>query len=358
MTDIIIIGGGIAGLSAAAEISPFASVTLLETEPNLGYHASGRSAAMFLEDYGNSIVRELNYASKDHHTNADGGVLSERGILMVARPQERDDFVGEATKFGMTEISTAQARKYVPILHPTNTAFAAYRPDVFDLDADRLLQNYTTKARMNGVKIHTKSQVSKATKTKSGWTVQTPSQEFTATILINAAGAWVDEVAKMCNINPLGFQPYKRSMAKIKAPGGHDVSKWPFMDGVNERWYAKPEAGSYIISPSEAQPVAPHDAWADDMVLAEGLERYSEMVTEPITRLEHSWAGLRTFAPDQTLVIGADNADSSFFWLAGQGGYGFQSAPAASKLIAQLILGKPLEIGVKTVKALSASRFL
>lgn len=357
MTDIIIIGGGIAGLSAAARLSPYASVTLLEAEPDLGYHASGRSAAMFLADYGNPVVRALNYASQDHHDNANGGVLSKRGMMLVARPSEQDDFIAEAADFGMSEITMNEARAFIPILHPVNAAFAAYRPDVFDLDADRLLQNFTAEARRNGAKILTKCPVSTITKTPEGWEVIAGNTDHKAAVLINAAGAWVDNIAKLAGVSPLGFRPYRRSMARLPAPGGHDVSTWPFMDGVNERWYAKPDAGSWIVSPSEEHLVEPHDAWADDMVLAEGLERYSEMVTESVTRLQSSWAGLRTFSPDRTLVIGADAANPDFYWLAGQGGYGFQTAPAASELIAAIVLGRQAKLPDEIVQALSPKRF-
>ena len=357
MTDIIIIGGGIAGLSAAAALATHASVTLLEAESQLGYHASGRSAAMFLADYGNDVVRALNYASKDHHQNANGGVLSKRGMMLLGRPSEKDDFTAEAKAFGMSEISMDEAHRHIPILHPVNAAFAAYREDAFDLDADRLLQNYTTEARRGGVNIVTNSPVTGITKPKGMWEVTAGTNTYQAAILVNAAGPWVDKIAKLAGIAPLGFQPYRRSMARLPAPGGHDVSTWPFVDGVNERWYAKPDAGGWIVSPSEEHPMDPHDAWADDMVLAEGLDRYSEMVTEPVTRLETSWAGLRTFAPDRSLVIGADTADPSFYWLAGQGGYGFQSAPAASKLLADLILGRAPELGADVVHLLSSGRF-
>lgn len=356
-TDILIIGGGIAGLSAAAELAPHASVTLLETESSLGYHASGRSAAMFLKDYGNDVVRALNYASAEHHKTANGGVLSPRGMMMLARADERDDFTAEFAAFGMTEISLDDAQKKLPILNIETCAFAAYRPDAHDLDADRLLQNYTADARRAGAQILTKSPVTSITKTPTGWDVITGDQTHSATRIINAAGAWVDQIAKLAGITPLGFQPYRRSMAVIPAPGGHDTRNWPFVDGVNESWYAKPDAGKLIVSPSDEDPVEPHDAWADDMVLAEGLARYEEMVTEAVTRLDSSWAGLRTFAPDRALVIGHDVNDPSFFWLAGQGGYGFQTAPAASRLTADLLLGRTSELDAKIVTALGPARF-
>lgn len=357
MTDIIIIGGGIAGISAAATLAPNASVTLLEAEPQLGYHASGRSAAMFLEDYGNETVRALNHASHDHHKTANGGVLSQRGLMLVARPSEQAEFTTEARGFNVQQLSITEARNLFPILHPENTGFIGYRDDAFDLDADRLLQNYTGEARRGGATIVANAKVTAITKSGSKWEVLTATAPYRADIIINAAGAWVDEVATMAGIPPLGFQPMRRSMARLPAPGGLDVSRWPFVDSVGERWYAKPDAGCWLVSPSEAHPVQPHDAWADDMVLAEGLDRYSEMVTEPVTRLQSSWAGLRTFAPDRALVIGRDTTDSGFFWLAGQGGYGFQTAPAASALIADLVLSRAPELPSKIVTAVNPNRF-
>jgi glycine/D-amino acid oxidase-like deaminating enzyme len=187
--------------------------------------------------------------------------------------------------------------------------------------------------------------------------VTTTAGTFEGRVLVNAGGAWVDQIAQMASVQPLGFTPYRRSMARIPAPGGHDVSGWPMMFGVGELWYAKPDAGALIVSPAEEDPAEPHDAWADDMVLAEGLARYEEFVTEPVTRLISNWAGLRTFAPDRVLVIGPDKHDPSFFWLAGQGGYGFQSSPAASQLAADLIGGRAGQLGTDLVASLSPARF-
>ena len=356
-TDILIIGGGIAGLSAAATLAPHAEVTLLEAEDVLGHHASGRSAAMFLKDYGNEVVRALNYASAEHLETVDGGMLSQRGMMLVARADQRGDFAAEFAAFDMDEISFEEAFAHIPILNPKTCAFAAYRPDAYDLDADRLLQTYTSIARRANATILTKSPVTKIVKSDGIWHVTVGEQVYVTPLLINASGAWVDEIATLAGINPLGFQPYRRSMAITPAPGGHDVSTWPFLDGVNESWYAKPDAGKWIISPSDEDPVEAHDAWADDMVLAEGLARYAEMVSEPVTRLETSWAGLRTFAPDSALVIGRDSVDPSFFWLGGQGGYGFQTAPAASRLVADLILGRTPELDADIVSALAPGRF-
>jgi glycine/D-amino acid oxidase-like deaminating enzyme len=227
----------------------------------------------------------------------------------------------------------------------------------WDIDTDLLLQGFARTARSHGAEFRLSAKVTAIARIAGGWRVTAGGQEITARLLINAAGAWVDEVAKLAGIAPLGFQPNRRSMARIPAPGGHDVSKWPMIFGCGETWYAKPDAGALIVSPAEEHPMDPHDAWPDDMVLAEGLARYEDMVTEPVTRLLSSWAGLRTFAPDRVLVIGPDPVEPSFIWLAGQGGYGFQTSPAASQLAADLTLGRPPELDADLVAQLSPARF-
>ena len=176
-------------------------------------------------------------------------------------------------------------------------------------------------------------------------------------ILVNAAGSWVDQIAGMAGVAPLGFTPYRRSMARIPAPGGHDLSAWPMMHGPDQSWYAKSDAGSLLVSPSEEHPSEPHDAWPDDMVLAEGLARYEAVMTEPVTRLESSWAGLRTFSPDRAMVLGHDKTDRSFIWVAGQGGVGFQTSPAASQLVSDLVAGRSGDLDNDLTTALSPSRF-
>jgi glycine/D-amino acid oxidase-like deaminating enzyme len=354
MSDIAIIGGGIAGVSAAAILSRDAKVTLIEAEPDLGYHASGRSAAMFLIDYGNATVRALNRASAQHlHAT---GVLRQRGVLMLARADQQDSFTAEAAAMGMDPMALDDAQALFPILNRDTVAFAAHRGDVFDLDTDMLLQGYRKAALANGAQIITGARVAQIAR-QERWHLEWDGGAVQADVVINAAGAWADGVAQMAGAAPLGIQPFRRSMAVIAAPLGHDVSGWPFVDGVDERWYAKPDAGRWLISPSEAEPVTPHDAWADDMVLAEGLERYQEMVTAPVTRIEHSWAGLRSFAPDRTLVIGADATVPGLFWLAGQGGYGFQTAAAAADLLGDLVNGRAPGLDAATVTALSPARF-
>lgn len=355
--DFAIIGGGIAGVSAAARLSHLGKVALFEGESAFAYHASGRSAALFEPNYGLPPVVALSLASGDHLRTAAGGVLSPRGLMIVGKADEREAFEHDIAAMRLTEVSVAEARTVVPILNPATVARAALADHAWDIDTDLLVQNFAREARGNGAQLMTGARVSAIARGAGGWTLRAGETEVQARILINAAGAWVDEVARMAGVQPLGFSPKRRSMARIPAPGGHDVSRWPMIFGANESWYAKPDAGALIVSPAEEDPMEPHDAWADDMVLAEGLARYEDMVTEPVTRLVSSWAGLRTFAPDRALVIGRDTRVPDFFWLAGQGGYGFQTAPAASRLVADLLGGSASELDPATLAALSPARF-
>lgn len=355
MNDFIIIGGGIAGVSAAARLSALGSVTLLEAEANLAHHASGRSAALYEPHYGAPAVVELSLASGDYFRSLPD-VLSPRGMMIVARADEADTFRHDAADMGLDPISPAEARALVPVLND-RVAFAAHADHAWDIDTDLLIQTFARQVRASGATLVTGAAVTAITRTATGWRVTAGGHDHSATTLVNAAGAWVDAVATMAGIQPLGFQPNRRSMARIPAPGGHDVSRWPMIFGAGETWYAKPDAGALIVSPAEEHPMDPHDAWADDMVLAEGLARYEDMVTEPVTRLISNWAGLRTFSPDRVLVIGRDARDPAFFWLAGQGGYGFQSSPGASKLAADLIGGRQSDLTPEIVAALSPARF-
>ena len=354
--DFIIIGGGIAGISAAARLSALGTVLVLEGEDSLAHHASGRSAALYEPHYGAEPVVGLSLASRDYFM-AQQNVLSPRGLLMVARVDEMAALQADAEDMNLTLISADQACAMVPVFNRAVVAGGAMADHAWDIDTDLLLQGFARVARGNGAQIQTKAQVTGIDRIAGGWRVSSKAGQFTAATLVNAAGAWVDKVAALAGVRPLGFQPNRRSIARIPAPGGHDVSKWPMLFGVGESWYAKPDAGALLVSPAEEHPMDPHDAFADDMVLAEGLARYEAMVTEPVTRLIASWAGLRTFAPDRVLVIGRDVREPSFVWLAGQGGYGFQTSPAASQLVADLIAGREPGIEPELVAALSPARF-
>lgn len=357
MSDIIVIGGGVAGLSVAARLAPHANVTVLEAEDNIGYHASGRSAALFEANYGAPTTVTLSAASAEFHHTAHGGYTTPRGLMLVAPGEARGQFDTDLAYLKMHEIPVAEAMGYLPILNPDAVAYAGYHAEAWDLDTDRMLQDFRREIRQNGGALITRARVETIAYDARGWTVRWDDEARRADMVINAAGAWADQIALQAGITPIGLTPLRRSMARLPAPQGRDVSRWPMVIGAGEQWYGKPDAGAWIVSPADEDLAVPHDAWPDDMVLAEGLARYAAMVTAPVDRVIASWAGLRTFSPDRALTIGRDAAVPSFFWVAGQGGYGFQTAPAASQLAADLILGRAPDIDQATVAALSPHRF-
>ena len=355
MTDAIIIGGGVAGLTAAAALAPHRQVTLLETEAAFGYHASGRSAAQFLKGYGNETVRALNTASLPAHLAGD--VLSPRPVLILGGPGDEVAFKTECTEMSASPITSRDATRLVPILNPAALAMAAYASDAFDIDTDQVMQQAARTARAHGATLKTTAPVTGIARDGAHWTV-TADRTYHAGIVINAAGAWADRIAELAGLPHLGLVPYRRSMARLPAPGDHDLRSWPMLLAAGEAWYAKPDAGAWIVSPGEAEATHPHDAWADDMVIAEGLARYQEFVLPEVTRVLTTWAGLRTFAPDRTPVIGPDPRTTGFFWLAGQGGYGFQTAPAAAALLAARVTGSAPELDADHVARLDPARIL
>lgn len=359
--DILIIGGGIAGISAAAELSADARVTVLEAEDVIGYHASGRSAAIYLRNYGNETLRALNTAAepflKEPEGVAEETLLSPRGELMIATDTELEALesylVGAE---GMERISPKEAIRLVPILRQDKIAAAAVERNAQDIDVDRMLQGYARLLRKRGGKIYNNATARQIAHANGIWTVETPSGNFQAPILINAAGAWADQIAEMAGVRKVGLIPMRRSAILLPAPEDHDITHWPLFVSASEQWYAKPEAGKLFVSPADEDPVEPHDAWPDDMVMAEGLDRYEQAVTVPVTRVEKSWAGLRSFVADRTPVVGFDTEADGFFWLAGQGGYGMQTAPALSTLTAEICFGKPSAIPEGIISALSPKR--
>jgi glycine/D-amino acid oxidase-like deaminating enzyme len=357
MLDFVVIGGGIAGISVAARLAQHGSVVVLEAEEALGYHATGRSAALFEENYGLPSTVALNRASRDYLMTANGGVLKPRGLMLVAGTADEDQFQTDVAAMGIPEISLDDALARVPILRPDRLVRAAFHDDAWDIDSDLLVQNFARGIRASGGEIKTRARVSRLVKIQAGWRVQFGDTSVNGRVVVNAAGAWADEIAKMAAVRPVGLTPLRRSMARLPAPDNYDVSKWPMTLGAGEAWYAKPDAGHLLVSPGDEDPCDPHDAWADDMVIAEGLARYEEMVTEPVTRVDVTWAGLRTFSPDRCLVIGADPDEPSFFWCAGQGGYGVQSAPAVADCLAAQIAGIPPRLPPDVLSALSPSRF-
>ncbi len=343
--DILVIGGGMAGIGAAARSAPAAKVVVLEAEPQPGYHATGRSAAIFVANYGNDVIRAANAASHGELADppedlAETSLLAPRGEMMIATAEEEELFEHHMAGATSTqEITPQEAVGLFPILRRERIARACYEADAGDIDVDRLLQGFLRILRGQGGRLVTSARVTELRFAAGTWRARTPAGDFAAPVVVNAAGAWADAVAQLAGLTPLGLTPLRRSAAILPAPPGHDVARWPAVVSMAETGYAKPEAGKLMVSPADEDPVEPQDAWADDMVLAEGLERYAQAVTLPVTRVERSWAGLRTFAPDRSPVVGFDPAAKGFFWLAGQGGYGIQTAPALSRLAAALLGG-------------------
>jgi len=354
--DVIVIGGGVAGLTLGADLAEGgARVLVLEAEAAVGYHSSGRSAALYEPTYGAAAVRDLSVASGAwYHAS---GLLHPRGLLILGRAAERDLFEHDLAVMGIERLPLDEAFARVPVLRRDVVTHAGYHGNAWDIDTDLLLQGALARIRARAGRVRLNARVTAIARAAGAWEVRVGAEGVRAPVLVNAAGAWVNVVAGMAGVAAPRFQPYRRSMARIPAPGGLDVSGWPMIFGPGETWYAKPDAGALIVSPAEEHPMDPQDAWADDMVLAEGLARYEEFVTEPVTRMLSNWAGLRTFAPDRVLVIGPDPVAPGFFWQAGQGGYGFQTAPAASRLGADLILCRKPQVGADLVAAVSPARF-
>ena len=322
-TDIIVIGGGIAGISAAATLAEHASVTVLEAEPQIGQHSTGRSAAVFILNYGNSTLRALNalaFPALDGDLMGQS-VLSSRGELLVADEDSLpalEAYLDGAT--GVERITPDEALELVPVLRRDRIVAASFEEQALNIDVDRLLQGYARLLKSNHGQVRTSAPVRGISRQGSGWTVQTPDTEFHSGIVVNAAGAWADEIAALAGVHRLGLQPMRRSAVIMPMPSDiADYRHWPLFASAAEDWYAKPEATGLMISPGDEDPVAPQDAWPDDMVLAEGLFRFEQMVDLPIVRPSHSWAGLRSFVPDRNPVCGFDPDAPGFFLACGSG---------------------------------------
>jgi len=365
--DVIVIGAGIAGASVAAHLAEAQSVVLLEREDRAGYHSTGRSAALFTEIYGNTVIRALTRASRKFLFEppagfADGPLTRPRGCLYVATQTQLGslrDFaalpdVAPATR----PLEVREAIALCPILRADYVAAALIEPDSSDIDVSALHQGYLRLFRRRAGRLVTNAPVEALERGAGGWTVYAGTERFTAPLVVNAAGAWADEVAALAGLARVGLQPRRRTAVLVDVSPGIDVSRWPFVNDVDEQFYFKPEAGSLFLSPADETPVEPSDAQPDEWDVATAVERVEAATTLQITRLKARWAGLRTFAPDRTPVVGYSGERDGFFWLAGQGGYGIQTAPALSRAAAALILESPLPEGLEAhLAALSPGRF-
>jgi D-arginine dehydrogenase len=364
--DIVVIGAGIAGASAAAELAGTHKVAMLEREEVPGYHSTGRSAALFSESYGNEAVRALSRASREFFYAPPPGfsehaLVRPRGALHVARADQMESLERFAAASDMAgsikRITGAQALALCPILRPDHAVAGVLETDAADVDVDTLHQGYLRAFRAAGGHLFVEAEVRSLTRRAGFWQVETRDGTLRAPVVVNAAGAWADTVAQMAGAAPLCIQPCRRTAVLVELPTGLDASRWPMVIDIDEAYYLKPDAGLLLISPADETETAPCDAQPDELDIAIAIDRVEQATTLTIRRLRKRWAGLRSFAPDRAPVIGFDREAQGFFWLAGQGGYGIQTAPAASRLAASLLRGETLAPDLASVPDLSPARF-
>ena len=333
--DIIVIGAGIAGTSVAAHLAETHRVAICEMEERPGFHTTGRSAAAYEPNYGPPPILALTRAALGHFQS--GGYLTPRETVFFAPEGQEVEFAHlMSIQKGMEEISEAAARTKFPLLREGYAKHAVLDAGTADIDVDLLHQTYLKLFRQRGGVLACSSPVT-ALEKNGVWKVRAGQETLSAPIVVNAAGAWGDVVAGLAGKTPVGLQPKRRSMAVVPGPESSDFMNWPLVGDVGETWYCKPQSGKLLVSPADATPVDPHDAYADDMTLAEGIDRFQNAVDYEVTRVERTWGGLRSFVSDGKPVVGYDNAEDGFFWLIGQGGYGIQSSPALSRLAAALV---------------------
>ena len=345
--DIIIIGAGIAGASVAAHLASHRRVTILDMEDRAGYHTTSRSSASFEPNYGPKPILALTRASRDFFMSppqgfAEAPLFTKRGSLVLEAAGQEDDaarFLAKAVD--IEELTEAELHKLIPVLRNGYAKRGFLEATTGALDVDLLHRGYLRLFKQRGGTLKLNAGVTKITRVQNLWHVETPQGQFTADIIINAAGAWGDHVASLAGAKPVGLIPKRRSIGVIDVPG-HNTTTWPFMVDCAESWYTVPQSGKLLVSSADATPVEPHDAYADDEAIAIGIDRLMQATTLDVQRLEHSWGGLRTFAPDGSPVVGFDQHTEEFFWLVGQGGYGIQSSPALSETAAAMILQQPM----------------
>lgn len=357
--DIAIIGAGIAGASLAYRLAGRTTVALLERESQPGYHSTGRSAAMFMESYGPPMVRALTRTSRAFYESPPAGftdhpLLSPRGALYVATHEQAhllDEVQAELEASGsrVERLDAAATLARAPCLRAETVHGALYESDAQDIDVGALHQGFLRAMRGQGGILRTHAQVLGARRDGDAWELRLADGEpVRARIVVDAAGAWGDEVASLFGAAPVGLEPRRRSAFTFKAPDGVNASGWPTVVGIDESYYFRPDAGQLLGSPANADPVLPHDVVPEELDIATGIHQIEAATTLTIRRPGTTWAGLRTFAPDGEMVIGRDHACGGFFWLVGQGGYGIQSAAGASELAAALLLDKELPASLRS----------
>jgi len=341
--DIVVVGAGIAGASLAAELAGYARVLVIEGEDRPGYHTTGRSAAFWTESYGGPGVQPLTTASGP--LLKDRGVLSPRVALTIGREEQRgaiEDFARtyEALGIPVERVGREGLEARIPGLRGGWTC-GALEPTCCDIDVAALHQQYLAELRRNGAELWCRAQLAGAERNASGWRLSlADGRSVRCAILANAAGAWADPVAHMAGAAPLGITPMRRTIAQLRvAP--EVPPDLPLVLDIAERFYFKPDGARLWLSPHDETPSPPCDAAPEELDVATAIDRFEQVVDWRLERVEHRWAGLRSFAPDRLPIYGFDPRTPGFFWFAGQGGFGIQTAPAAARLAAGLVLGRP-----------------
>ncbi len=368
--DFVVIGAGMAGASVAYWLAPHGRVVLLERESQPGYHTTGRSAAVYLEAYGSAQVRALTLASRDYFLRppaafGDHPLMTQRGAMMVAAPGQEAELQAHAqvlAGLGLRHerLTPEQACERVPVLRPQRVSAALLEPDACDLDVHAIHQGFLKGMHQHGGQLVCQAEVQALQHASGQWTVQTSAGNWQAPVVLNAAGAWAEHIGQLAGAQSIGLVPYRRAAFTFALPADVDASHWPMTYSAGEDWYFKPDAGLLLASPANADPTEPQDVQPEELDIALGIHRIEEATTLTIRRPAHTWAGLRSFVSDKSLVGGFDVQAPGFFWVAGQGGYGIQTSAAMGEACASLARGEPLpqrllDFGL-TTEALSPRR--
>ncbi|HZZ69767.1 MAG TPA: FAD-binding oxidoreductase [Phenylobacterium sp.] len=363
VADVVIIGGGIAGASLGYRLASRCKVVILEAEDQPGYHSTGRSAALFTATYGHPVIRALTVASRDFLSQPAGEfaqteMMSPRGALWIARQDQRatlETFLAEVTPLdpSVAACSPEDAAALCPVLGRDYVAAAASEPHACDIDVASLHQGYLNGFRRRGGQVVTGARVGEIRRNGKTWEICASTGAWSTRTVVNAAGAWADEIAAMAGARPIGLTPKRRTAITFDPPRDVDPRAWPCVLDVDETFYFKPDAGRILASPADETPTAPSDAQPEELDIAVTVDRIETATTLQVRRIASRWAGLRSFVADKVPVVGPAPDAEGFFWLAGQGGYGIMTSPALSDVAAALLLGEALpqqiaDLGVRT----------
>lgn len=349
--EIAIFGAGMAGAAAGYALArsrgSAEGLLLLERESQPGYHSTGRSAALYEPALGNATVRAFNTASAKFLLLPPAGfapaaLLTRRGELTVADDEQKAELERMLSLDGLgghviQPITPAEALRLIPILKPEPIRFACYEPDVMDMDVNAIHQGFLRAFASQGGKLLCNAGISRIEKAGSAWRIAAGSETVEADAIVNAAGAWADEIAALAGLQRIGLQPKRRTAAILPAPDGYDIHGWPVFGVAGEPGYFKPEAGKLLVSPGDATPVDPQDVQPEELDIAILVDWFETKTSQSVRRVERRWAGLRTFAPDSSPVLGEDPGAPGFWWLAGQGGYGIMMAESLGRGLANLM---------------------